>query len=163
MKRFHVNVSVADINEGIRFYSALFAGPPTVQKSDYAKWMLEDPRINFAIAQRGQVPGVNHVGFQVDSPEELTAMRGQLTAADNSIIEQADASCCYAKSNKYWVTDPAGVAWETFHTLDSIPIYGQDTDLAPKDKVSSCCVPEKSETSAVCCAPKAADESCCAD
>jgi catechol 2,3-dioxygenase-like lactoylglutathione lyase family enzyme len=136
MKRFHINVSVQDINESVRFYSALFACPPTVQKPDYAKWMLEDPRINFAIAQRGHAPGVNHVGFQVDSAEELTGMRDQLTAADNSLVEQSNAACCYAKSNKYWITDPAGIAWETFHTLDAIPIYGEDTAIASGGRIA---------------------------
>ncbi|MDP9087197.1 MAG: VOC family protein [Pseudomonadota bacterium] len=162
MKRFHVNVSVPDINEGIRFYSALFAARPSVQKSDYAKWMLEDPRVNFAISQRGHAHGVNHVGFQVDTADELTGLRAQLAAADNSLIEQSDAACCYAKSNKYWVTDPAGVAWETFHTLDSIPIYGDDTDIAPKDVAPAFCVAPKAATTESCCETKPAGEPCCA-
>lgn len=148
MKRFHVNISVKDIDEGIRFYTALFATPPSVQKSDYAKWMLEDPRVNFAISRRGHAPGVNHVGFQVDTAAELTAMRERLHAAYRGLIEQSNAACCYALSNKYWVTDPAGVAWETFHTLDSIPIYGEDTEVAPREKIN-----------AACCTPQAAAES----
>src|SRR5882672_7110311 len=139
MKRFHVNVSVKDIAEGIHFYTALFATEPTVRKDDYAKWMLEDPRINFSISQRGFAPGVNHLGFQVDSAEELTAMRSQLSAADQRLVEQLDEPCCYARSDKYWVTDPVGVPWETFHTLESIPIYGVDTEIAPKEP--TCCVP----------------------
>ena len=160
MKRFHVNVSVQDLAESIRFYSALFAAEPTVLKADYAKWMLEDPRINFAITQRGDKPGVNHLGFQVDSDAELTGMRAQLTRADRALIEQSDAACCYAKSDKYWVTDPTGVAWETFHTLDSIPIYGEDTEIAVK--TDGCCVPLK-PTDDACCEPKAvaAKSSCC--
>jgi catechol 2,3-dioxygenase-like lactoylglutathione lyase family enzyme len=137
MKRFHVNVSVADIAAGIRFYSALFDAEPTVKKADYAKWMLDDPRINFAISQRGYPIGVNHLGFQVDSADELTAMRAQLTRADHALIEQTGAACCYANSDKYWVTDPTGVAWETFHTLEAIPIYGSDTDITPK--AGACC------------------------
>jgi hypothetical protein len=144
MKRFHVNVSVDDLPGSIRFYSVLFAAQPTVVKDDYAKWMLEDPRVNFAISKRGLPVGVNHLGFQVDSAEELTGMRAQLLAADHSLIEQADAACCYAKSDKYWITDPAGLAWETFHTLQSIPLYGADTGIAPK--AAACCVPAKAET-----------------
>jgi len=152
MKRFHVNVSVNDLDESIRLYSALFAAEPTVRKDDYAKWRLDDPRINFAISQRGFAPGVNHLGFQVDSAQELAAMRNQLLSADNNLIEQSDAACCYAKSDKYWVTDPVGIAWETFHTLDAIPMYGDDTDITPKD--SACCVPKKAMASAECCEAK---------
>ncbi|HUX74845.1 MAG TPA: ArsI/CadI family heavy metal resistance metalloenzyme [Steroidobacteraceae bacterium] len=161
MKRFHVNVSVQDIAEGIRFYSALFAVEPTVQKDDYAKWMLDDPRMNFAITQRGYPIGVNHLGFQVDSAGELTAMRAQLARADRALIEQADAACCYAKSDKVWITDPAGVAWETFHTQGVIPIYGADSEIAPK--TGGCCVPPKA-TDEACCEPAVAATSgtCCA-
>ncbi len=155
MKRFHVNVSVADLAESVRFYSALFAAEPTVLKDDYAKWMLEDPRINFAISQRGYPIGVNHVGFQVDSADELTAMRAQLTRADHALVEQAGAACCYANSDKYWITDPTGLAWETFHTLDGIPIYGADTDIAPKT-TGACCVPlaATAKKGEACCGPE---------
>jgi len=159
MKRFHVNVSVNDISTGIRFYTALFATEPTVRKDDYAKWLLEDPRINFSISQRGQTAGVNHLGFQVDSAEELTAMRSQLAEADRRLVEEMDAACCYAKSDKYWVTDPVGVPWETFHTLDSIPIYGVDTDVAPRDL--TCCVPGQAVQASACCQPKTAAAGCC--
>jgi catechol 2,3-dioxygenase-like lactoylglutathione lyase family enzyme len=162
MKRFHVNVSVGDIAEGVRFYSALFAAEPTVRKPDYAKWMLDDPRINFAISQRGYAVGVNHLGFQVDSADELAAMRAQLTRADHALVEQSGAACCYANSDKYWVTDPAGVAWETFHTLDDIPIYGADTEIAPK--TGACCVPLAGTVNEPCCGPEAAsaEQACCA-
>jgi len=146
MKRFHVNVSVDNIPEAIRFYSTLFATQPSVTKEDYAKWMLEDPRINFAISRRGFPVGVNHLGFQVESAEELTGMRAQLLAADRALVEEADAACCYATSDKYWITDPAGLAWETFHTLQSIPLYGADTEIVPK--ASACCVSAKPETPA---------------
>lgn len=160
MKRFHVNLSVTDISAGIRFYTALFAADPTVRKDDYAKWMLEDPRINFSISQRGHVPGVNHLGFQVDSAEELTAMRSQLSCADQSLVEEIDAACCYARSDKYWVTDPVGVPWETFHTLESIPIYGVDTEVAPQH--STCCAPAEAAEATSCCAPQpAAGNACC--
>jgi catechol 2,3-dioxygenase-like lactoylglutathione lyase family enzyme len=165
MKRFHVNVSVADLAESVRFYSALFAAEPAVLKKDYAKWMLEDPRINFAISQRGYSIGVNHVGIQVDSADELKAMRAQLSRADHALVEQTGAACCYAKSDKYWITDPAGLAWETFHTLDALPIYGADTDIAPKT-TGACCVPlpATAKQGEACCGPETADaaKACCA-
>jgi catechol 2,3-dioxygenase-like lactoylglutathione lyase family enzyme len=159
MKRFHVNVSVKDLADSVRFYTALFATEPTVRKDDYAKWMLDDPRINFAISQRGQPAGVNHLGFQVDSAEELTGMRAQLTRADHALVEQPGAACCYAKSDKYWVTDPEGIAWETFHTLDAIPIYGADTGIAPKP--GACCVPLKASTGEPCCTPTSTSTTAC--
>jgi lactoylglutathione lyase len=169
MKRFHVHVSVPDLQAGIEFYSKLFAATPSVQREDYAKWMLEDPRMNFAISHRGHAAGVNHLGFQTDSGEELQAMRSQLKAADAALVEQSDQGCCYARSDKYWVTDTAGIAWETFHTLSTLPVYGEDTGL-PVAASAACCVPAKVEEMAKgsCCtktatqdaAPKAT--SCCA-
>jgi len=125
MKRFHVHVSVRDVSESIGFYSKLFGTPPTVQKDDYANWMIEDPRINFAISKRGHNVGVNHLGFQVDSADELVSLHEQANA-DTSTVHEAAAACCYAKSDKYWIQDPQGIAWETFHTLGGIPVYGQD-------------------------------------
>ena len=127
MKRFHVHVSVADLSASIRFYSELFGSEPTIEKPDYAKWMLDDPRINLAISTHRQPVGVNHLGVQVDSDEELRAMQTQLRSADARMIQENEQPCCYARSNKYWVTDPSGIAWETFHTLSSIPVYGEDT------------------------------------
>jgi catechol 2,3-dioxygenase-like lactoylglutathione lyase family enzyme len=162
LRRFHVNLSVNDLSESIRFYTALFAMEPTVRKEDYAKWMLEDPRINFAIAQRGQASGVNHLGFQVDSAEELTAMRAQLRRADQALIEQTGAACCYANSDKYWITDPEGIAWETFHTLNAIPIYGADPDIAPE--TGACCAPLTAIANDPCGEPEVASagRACCA-
>jgi len=154
MKRFHVHVSVEKLEDSIRFYSALFGTAPTVVQPEYAKWMLEDPRVNFAISQRGRQPGVNHLGFQVEDDAALKAMRGQLAAADTGVVEQTNAACCYAISDKYWVTDPQGVAWETFHTLDSVPVYGEDTRAAAQ---SACCIPlattESEEGAGACCIP----------
>src|SRR6201993_3549186 len=126
MKRLHVHVAVDDLQKSTSFYSALFAADPAVTKPDYAKWMLDDPRVNFAISQRGRQAGINHLGFQVESDDELKAMSGQLEAAGAGLLEQTGAACCYAVSDKYWVTDPQGVAWETFQTLDSVPVYGED-------------------------------------
>lgn len=145
MKRFHVHVSVDDLTHNIRFYSTLFGAEPSVLKDDYAKWMLDDPKVNFAISQRGDKPGINHLGIQVENDEELESMRAQLTRADQPIVEQVDAACCYAKSNKHWVQDPQGVAWETFHSLSSIPVFGRDTQSTGKAipiKAAACCVPK---------------------
>jgi catechol 2,3-dioxygenase-like lactoylglutathione lyase family enzyme len=128
MKRFHVHVGVKDLDSSIRFYSALFGAEPTVRKPDYAKWMIEDPRINFAISQRGdgRRVGVNHLGLQVDSDEELEALRAQAEAADLAAAAAKSVSCCYAKSNKYWYTDPTGVAWETYHSLGQVEFFGDE-------------------------------------
>ena len=141
MKRFHVHVAVDDLDANIRFYSTLFGMPPTVAKADYAKWMLDDPRVNFAISSRGLEPGVNHLGLQVESDHELAAMRGQVERAQIAALDQTDAACCYARSDKYWVTDPQGIAWETFHTLDSIPVFGEDVRTAEPATQKACCAP----------------------
>lgn len=139
MKRFHVHVAVDDLQANIRFYSTVFGAQPTVQKPDYAKWMLEDPRINFAISQRGAKVGVDHLGFQVDSDEELTVLRKQVADAEIAALDQPDATCCYARSDKYWITDPQGIAWETYRTLGDAKIYGADRSTA--DTNSACCSP----------------------
>ena len=143
MKRFHVHVSVDDLQKNIRFYSTMFGAEPSVVKDDYAKWMLDDPRINFAISQRGREVGLNHLGVQVDSEEELGALRDQLAAADAGMVAQSEAACCYAKSDKYWTVDPQGIAWETYHTYGEIPIFGADTLDAAE---SGCCAPAPSAT-----------------
>ena len=145
MKRFHVHVSVDDLAKSIHFYKALFGVEPTVLKDDYAKWMLDDPRVNFAISKRGDTPGVNHLGIQVEDDDELQEMRDKLTRADRPVFDQEDAACCYAESRKHWVQDPQGIAWETFHTLSSIPVFGEDsrTSLGRIPvKSASCCVPK---------------------
>jgi catechol 2,3-dioxygenase-like lactoylglutathione lyase family enzyme len=160
MKRLHVHVSVKDLPSSIRFYRTLFDAEPVVMKPDYAKWMLEDPRVNFAISINGRPVGINHLGFQVESDEELRGMRAQLAAADARMVEESEQACCYALGDKYWVTDPTGVAWETFHTLGSIPVYGEDTSVfahgastAPsEDSGSHCCVTvSKASPAASCC------------
>lgn len=126
MKRFHVNVSVADLGQSIEFYRTLFGEDPTVEKSDYAKWMLDDPRINFAISASSKARGINHVGLQADSMNELGEIRERLRTAGEQTFEQPDAECCYARSSKTWVRDPDAVAWETFVTHDEIAHYGED-------------------------------------
>ena len=145
MKRFHVHVGVHDLKQSIRFYTALFAAEPIVRKDDYAKWQLEDPRINFAISTRPGKAGIDHLGMQAESGGELEEIGSRLAQADVSVMEQKGASCCYAKSDKYWTIDPQGVAWESFHTLDSAPIYGQDTRNRPEKIGGSCCAPKAEE------------------
>lgn len=140
MKRFHVHVAVDELDANVKFYSTLFGAQPSVLKSDYAKWMLEDPRINFAISKRGAEPGLDHLGVQVESEDELAALRAQVEDAEIAALNQTDATCCYARSDKYWVTDPQGIAWETFHTLESVPVYGEDT-VPTRQKASACCAP----------------------
>lgn len=149
MKRFHVHVSVEDLAASIRFYRALFGAEPAITKHDYAKWMLEDPRVNFAISTHHRPLGVNHLGFQVDTDQELRGIRAQLEAADARMVEETEQPCCYARSDKYWVTDPAGIAWETFHTLGGIPVYGNDT---PVFDHGASAVPDRSP-GAGCCVP----------
>jgi hypothetical protein len=143
MKRLHVHVAVHDIQQSVRFYSALFAAQPTIAKDDYAKWMLDDPRVNFAISTRGREAGLDHLGIQAENGEELEEIGARLVQADVSVLPQKDATCCYAKSDKYWTLDPQGIAWESFHTLDSVPVYGSDTrekSAQPKAK-AACCAP----------------------
>ena len=150
MKRFHVRVSVKDLAESIGFYSKLFGAQPSVIKPDYAKWMLEDPRVNFAISQRGRTAGVNHLGFQVESDEELTALRRQVSQAGIAALDEPGAACCYAKSDKHWIEDPQGIAWETFHTLGSVPVYGENAQR-PDAGTGASCVPQKAAAAPVAC------------
>ena len=139
MRRFHIHIAVVDLTTNIRFYSHLFGKPPTVEKPDYAKWMLDEPRINFAISSRGTAPGVDHVGIQVDSKVELAALRARYDAADMAAVTtETDTGCCYAKSNKHWLSDPQGIAWEAFHTLSDIPTFSGAAQL----DAGACCVPE---------------------
>ena len=140
MKRFHVHVAVHDLEQSIRVYSTLFGALPAVKKDDYAKWMLDDPRINFAISDRSARKGVDHLGLQAESGAELEDIGQRLAAADVATTAQKNASCCYAKSDKYWTIDPQGVAWESFHTLDSVPVYGEDgRSKAKKEPAAACC------------------------
>ena len=131
MKRFHVNVAVADLGKSIDFYTTLFDKEPSLVKEDYAKWMLDDPRVNFAISESQRMQGINHVGLQVDSTEELGEIQSRLRDAEQRTLDQDDAQCCYAHSAKTWVRDPDNVAWETFVTFGQTTHYGDD--LAPID------------------------------
>jgi len=137
MKRFHVHVAVHDLETSIRFYCALFGAAPAVRKPDYAKWMLEDPRVNFAISARSAKAGLDHLGIQAEAGAELEDIASRLAQAEVAVQPQKAAACCYAKSDKYWTLDPQGIAWESFHTLDSVPVYGADTLPAPAQ--AACC------------------------
>jgi len=142
MKRLHVHVAVEDLGKSIGFYSTLFAVEPSVVKSDYAKWMLDDPRVNFAISSRGRAGGIDHLGIQVESDGELRALAERLKAAGETTRDQEAATCCYAQSNKAWVNDPSGIRWETFFTFGDATSYGEDDAPTDFETEISCCAPE---------------------
>jgi catechol 2,3-dioxygenase-like lactoylglutathione lyase family enzyme len=152
MKRLHVHVSVKDLAASIRFYTELFASEPAVRKGDYAKWMLEDPRVNFAISQRDGKPGVQHLGIQVETRSELEELHGRLLRAEGPVIEEGATTCCYAQSEKSWIDDPQAVRWETFLTTGESAEYGTDEIRPAEEKRAAdarCCAPG-------CCSPSAA-------
>jgi catechol 2,3-dioxygenase-like lactoylglutathione lyase family enzyme len=170
MKRLHVHVSVDDLARSIGFYSALFAARPTVVKPDYAKWMLEDPRVNFAISARGGASGVQHLGIQAKDAAELEDVFGRLAAAGQPVLEEAGVTCCYARSEKQWVSDPQGIPWETFLTHGESTVYGDGGALGRLAAVageatdgSTCCAPRRAEPAQVaaagCCGPSAREAS----
>lgn len=155
MKRLHVHVSVDDLAHSIRFYSTLFAADPTVSKPDYAKWMLDDPRVNFAISVRGARAGLDHLGIQVESQDELQDVYARLRQADRPVLEEGATTCCYAKSEKSWITDPQGVSWETFLTSGESTVYGDSVDLGPiRTTAEACCTPAPGQPA--CCGPERA-------
>ncbi|QZH75351.1 MAG: VOC family protein [Erythrobacter sp.] len=139
MKRLHVHVGVTDISRSIGFYSTLFGTGPTVTKPDYAKWMLDDPRVNFAISASNVTKGIEHLGIQVDDGEELAEVYGRLKSADRPVIEEGCTTCCYARSEKSWIADPDGVLWEAFHTTGGSTVYGNTSDLAAVADSGTCC------------------------
>ena len=151
MKRLHVHVAVKNLDTSIGFYSQLFAAEPTVRKPDYAKWMLEDPRVNFAISQRGVNPGVQELGIQAESREELEELYARLKRFDRPVLEEGATTCCYAKSEKNWIEDPQGQQWEIFLTTGESTVYGHDAARAElvRAEESACCPPS-------CCSPRAA-------
>ena len=152
MKRLHVHVAVENLERAITFYSTLFAAQPTVTKGDYAKWMLDDPRVNFAISTRGRRPGLDHLGIQAESDDELKEIYARLRSAGGNIIEQGQTVCCYAKSEKSWIDDPAGISWETFHTTGESTDYGDGSGerVARLAHEKSCCAPQTAEPTAAC-------------
>jgi len=160
MKRFHVHAHVEDLQASVSFYSKMFAAEPTRLETDYAKWMLDDPRINFAISTRGGRLGIDHLGLQSDTAEELTELKARAEAADMTLQGVGQTSCCYARSDKHWVTDPQGIAWEHFRTLSDIPVFHEAEPAATESKGASCCgpaAPALQPASAV----ARSDSSCC--
>ncbi len=137
MKRFHIHISVESLEQSISFYSKLFGTEPTVRKPDYAKWMIDDPRINFAISTKSSHHGLNHLGIQVDSPAELETMRKQMKQADLALFDEGKTVCCYANSDKSWVTDPNGIAWETYRTMKEAELFKETAS----ETSSACCIP----------------------
>lgn len=148
MKRMHINVGVKNIEQSIKFYNALFGAEPAKTKTDYAKWMLEDPRINFAISSRTTTKGVDHLGLQVEEDGELEELRERLRDADMSLFDEGEAVCCYARSEKSWAKDPSGVAWEAFKTMDDVQLFSENKST----EAISCCAPG-SRPKSDCCAP----------
>jgi predicted enzyme related to lactoylglutathione lyase len=151
MKRLHVHIAVEDLPQSIKFYSALFAAQPSTVKADYAKWMLDDPRVNLAISTRSRQPGLDHLGIQVENVDELQEVYARLREAGGNVIEQGQTACCYAKSEKSWIDDPAGVAWETFLTTGESTTYGdgsgeREARVAKKD---ACCFPQAAPNGAI--------------
>lgn len=153
MKRFHVHLRVDDLSAHIAFYSRLFGAQPSRVETDYAKWMLDDPRVNFAISTRGGEPGLDHFGFQVDEPGELAELKARAEAADMPVVDEGATTCCYARSDKHWVQDPQGTPWEHFHTLGDIPVFSQAKDQAKEQaqadaqaQGSACCAPGQTVT-----------------
>ena len=144
MKRFHVHLAVRDLAASVRFYSTLFAAKPTVLKTDYAKWLLEEPRVNFAISQRGATPGVEHLGIQAEDGSELQEVYARLKRADKPVIEEGSTTCCYARSEKSWIEDPQGILWEAFLTTGESAVFGHE----------GLRVGEEPEAKPACCAPR---------
>ena len=161
MKRFHVHVGVEDLGKSIAFYNGLFGTGPTVKRDDYAKWMLDDPRINFAISQKcGAAKGIEHVGMQVESAEELAEVYGRLKSADAPVLEEGATTCCYAQSEKSWIADPDGVVWEAFLTNGEATVYGGNPELqqlvSANAAANACCAPKQEAA-----APAATNTGCC--
>lgn len=161
MKRFHVHLHVEDLAQSIRFYSQLFEAEPARVEADYAKWMLDDPRVNFAISTRGTSPGLDHLGFQVDDAAELSELKARAASADMALLDEGATTCCYARSEKHWVTDPQGIAWEHFHTLGDIPMFNESS---PTAAAGACCAPTApaaTASKAPCCGPATSSSTCC--
>ena len=148
MKRFHIHVGVKDLNKSVQFYSTLFGQKPTKLKEDYAKWMLEDPRLNFAISTRPSEEGVDHLGIQVENDAELTDITERLKKADMSTYDEGETICCYAKSNKAWSKDPSGLAWETYQNMADAEVFSEKVES--EENESACCVPDDSEEKSCC-------------
>ncbi len=174
MKRFHVHLHVSDLAQSIAFYSQLFAASPTRTETDYAKWMLDDPPVNFAISTRGELAGIDHLGIQADNEQELAELKQRAQSADMALLDEGATTCCYARSEKHWVTDPQGIAWEHFHTLGNIPVFREKRDepvagaccatsASAKSEATFCCASDAPAVAATCCdvSPAAEASPCC--
>lgn len=159
MKRLHIHISVNDLEESAKFYATLFAAEPTVKKADYAKWVVEDPHVNFAISARGRKAGIEHLGIQAEDEEELGVIYERLAKANRPTLSEENTTCCYAQSEKQWVADPQGVIWETFYTHGESTVYGQSAEI---EKIAGavCCEPKSAQSesasapsNAACCSP----------
>jgi hypothetical protein len=159
MKRFHVHLHVDDLGRSIGFYSKLFGAEPSRVEPDYAKWMLDDPALNFAISTRGERAGVDHLGIQVDDAQGLAELEARARAADLSLLDEGATTCCYARSEKHWITDPQGVAWEHFHTLGDIPVFREARP--PEAPRAACCGPAVAPRAATSPTVTAARPKCC--
>lgn len=158
MKRFHIHTHVQDLPASIAFYAKLFGAAPTRVEADYAKWMLDDPRLNFAISTRGSRPGIDHLGFQADTPEELAELKARAQAAGAAVLDEGATTCCYARSDKHWITDPQGIAWEQFQTLGDIPMFSEPAKTAAPEAAAAACCPPRGKPVGV--AVKAANACC---
>ena len=165
MKRLHIHIAVNELSESINFYSTLFNSVPTTEREDYAKWDLTEPAVNFAISNRGHSSGINHLGIQVDSDDELEEITKRLDSAEITASKQQGSSCCYAHSNKHWALDPQGIAWESFHTMNKLTVFGEDAKADAGDESSACCIPlnmGESNDDAACCIPnESTADGCC--
>jgi hypothetical protein len=164
MKRFHVHLHVSNLSQSIAFYSQLFAAAPSRTETDYAKWMLDDPPVNFAISTRGDAAGIDHLGIQTDDEQELAELKQRAQSADMALLDEGATTCCYARSEKHWVTDPQGIAWEHFHTLGNIPVFREKQDepvagvcctptVSAKSEATSCCEVSPAAQASNCCPP----------
>lgn len=149
MKRLHINIGVDDLNQSIKFYNALFGAQPVKTKADYAKWLLDDPFVNFAISSRASATGIDHLGIQVEEDSELEQLRERLKNADMSLFDEGETTCCYARSEKSWVKDPSGVAWEAYKTMEDVQLFSGSTneETEPTASIrppSTCCPPQES-------------------
>jgi predicted lactoylglutathione lyase len=151
MKRMHIHVGVDNLDASIKFYSTLFEAEPTVTKTDYAKWMLDDPRVNFAISSENHASkGIEHLGIQAENHEELQQVFTRLRRADAPVLEEGQTTCCYAQSEKSWIADPDGVVWEAFYTDGESVVYGDSPELSAVSQnaaETSCCAPSKASMS----------------
>ncbi|MDF1643196.1 MAG: ArsI/CadI family heavy metal resistance metalloenzyme [Pseudomonadales bacterium] len=157
MKRMHIHIGVENLNQSIIFYSALFGAQPVKTKTDYAKWMLDDPQVNFAISTRAGKEGVDHLGLQVDEESELQELRERLKGADMSVFDEGETVCCYARSDKSWVEDPSGIPWEAYKTMEDVQLFSASTE----SEAGTCCAPETKSQPDGCESPESTT-GCCA-